>query len=209
MHGTTFSKFLRLTGYLLRNPQDISRYLTHLPLIGKEPIDYELPWYSFKAIDFLDEYTNKNMTVFEFGGGGSTLFFARRAGSVYCAESSHEWAGKITSRLKGNEISNVQVETMPFDLTSLESFKSSAYLNSVKSHKSNIYIIDGYEESIEMRPTCFELVEKIVVEGDIIVLDDSWRYGAVRAQNKAKRVISFESVGPCRYGVTTTDIFFY
>jgi hypothetical protein len=52
-------------------------------------------------------------------------------------------------------------------------------------------------------------VEDRVKPGGIIVLDDSWRYAAPRLRNKAKRFEVFESVGPCRPGCTTTDVFFY
>jgi hypothetical protein len=43
----------------------------------------------------------------------------------------------------------------------------------------------------------------------MIVVDDSWRYPELRAKNRAKRFSVFQSVGPCRPGVTSTDVFFY
>jgi hypothetical protein len=41
------------------------------------------------------------------------------------------------------------------------------------------------------------------------VLDDSWRYDPVRAEHHAKRFEAFQSVGPGRPGVTSTDVYFY
>jgi predicted O-methyltransferase YrrM len=72
-----------------------------------------------------------------------------------------------------------------------------------------VIIIDGTEEWIHVRPTCFRLAEERVKSGGIIILDDSWRYADPRRSNKAKRVESFVSTGPCRPGVTSTDVFFY
>ena len=45
--------------------------------------------------------------------------------------------------------------------------------------------------------------------GGIIVVDDSWRYPKLRQENRAQKHRIFQSVGPCRPGVTSTDIFFY
>jgi hypothetical protein len=40
-------------------------------------------------------------------------------------------------------------------------------------------------------------------------VDDSWRYPSLRASAKTKRYKVFRSVGPCRPGVTSTDLYFY
>jgi hypothetical protein len=48
-----------------------------------------------------------------------------------------------------------------------------------------------------------------VKPGGIIAVDDSWRYVQLRHSSNAKRVEVFESVGPARLGITSTDIFFY
>lgn len=38
---------------------------------------------------------------------------------------------------------------------------------------------------------------------------DSWRYRELRAQHRAHRLEVFESVGPARFGVTSTDVYFF
>ena len=43
----------------------------------------------------------------------------------------------------------------------------------------------------------------------IVVVDDSWRYPGLRRNHRAKELKIFQSVGPCRPGVTSTDVFFY
>jgi hypothetical protein len=53
------------------------------------------------------------------------------------------------------------------------------------------------------------MAEKSIKKGGIIILDDSWRYDQVRSRNSAKKHVVLKSTGPCRYGVTSTDIFFY
>ena len=40
-------------------------------------------------------------------------------------------------------------------------------------------------------------------------IDDFWRYEKLLKNNKAKRIKFFESLGPCRIGVTSTAFFYY
>ncbi|PPD49810.1 MAG: hypothetical protein CTY16_03045 [Methylobacter sp.] len=183
--------------------------MTTLPLYKKQPIDYELPWYSFAAIDILSQIINKNTVIFEYGGGGSTVFFAKLAKRVICVESSDAWADKIETVLDNQNITNVEILRHPFDFLDKKSFMQSNFLNCVENFEADIYVIDGYEEGIQLRPYCFERVEKKIKEGNIIVLDDSWRYDSIRNNNKAKMNLICQSVGPCRYGVTSTDVFYY
>ena len=56
---------------------------------------------------------------------------------------------------------------------------------------------------------CFERAENQIKPGGIIVIDDSWRYPGLRKKNRAKEFREFRSVGPCRPGVTSTDVYFY
>ena len=51
--------------------------------------------------------------------------------------------------------------------------------------------------------------EECVAPGGIIVVDDSWRYRQLRDSARAGEVQIFESVGPGRFGVTSTDVFLY
>jgi hypothetical protein len=45
--------------------------------------------------------------------------------------------------------------------------------------------------------------------GCIILVDDFWRYEELLSSHSAQSVQVFESVGPCRIGVTSTAMFFY
>jgi len=208
MNESNIQRVARIAGDLLVHPKHLPKYLRYAPFNGHQPVDIGLPWYSFSAIDFLDRYVTKEMTVFEYGGGGSTIFYARRAKRVICVESSHDWADKIEQVIKEQKITNTTVLRHPFDISDKPAFEKSTYLNCVRDYDVDVYAIDGYEEDVQLRPICFGLVEKIIGEG-IVVLDDSWRYEPLRKNNKSKEVRVFQSLGPCRYGVTSTDVFFY
>src|SRR4051812_14883663 len=88
MQGTVAQKIGRLVAYLGTHPGYAARYLNHNVVSRRTPLDLEIPWFSYAAIDFLDAALRTNMTVFEYGSGGSTLFFAKRAKSVFTVEDN-------------------------------------------------------------------------------------------------------------------------
>ena len=209
MHGTVPIKVGRLIANLMLHPQYISRCLAHNVLTGKTPLDLELPWFSYSAIDFLKEYLNPEMTVCEYGSGGSTLFFARRVKSVFSIEDNSHWFELVTARLREKKINNAQLKLCPFDFKHPTGFEESSYLNGMPNMPFDVIVVDGSEEWTKVRPICFQKAERQVKRGGIIVVDDSWRYPALRENHHAKSYRIFESVGPCRPGVTSTDVFFY
>jgi len=209
MHGSNFQRCARLLGHLGSHPQYIGKYFfTSLPR-HLAPLDLQLPWFSYAAIEFLETFLCPSMRVFEYGGGGSTLFFARRTAHVSCTENSSEWAEKIRLVLDQETITNVDRQVHPFDPNDSVAFGQSSYLLSLQNKSPDVIVVDGYEETVPLRPTCFELAEMFIKPDGIIIVDDSWRYPVPRIKNRAKRRTEFQSIGPCRFGVTSTDIYFY
>ncbi|HZR15764.1 MAG TPA: class I SAM-dependent methyltransferase [Verrucomicrobiae bacterium] len=209
MHGTVSQKIGRVIGNLILHPQYISRCLTHNVINGKTPLDLEIPWFSYAAIDFLDPFVRPDMAVFEYGSGGSTLFFAKRAQRVFSVEDNPQWFDWVSRRLKEKGLSNATLKLCEFDFKKPVAFENSDYLNAMPDEKFDVIVVDGSEEWTQVRPTCFQKAESHVKEGGIIVVDDSWRYAPLRQRHHAKDLRIFQSVGPCRPGVTSTDIFFY
>lgn len=80
---------------------------------GFECLDYEVPWIVPEAIYKLDESLKPDDVVFEFGGGGSTLFYLRRCASVYCIETSYDWAAKVHERVPTVLSKNLKWKVIP------------------------------------------------------------------------------------------------
>jgi len=209
MHGTVPQKIGRVISNLVLHPQYISRCLSHNVLNGSTPLDLEIPWFSYAAIDFLETFLKKHMTVFEYGSGGSTVFFARRVKRVLSVEDSASWHELVTERLQVKNLTNASLRLCPFDFKAAEGFEESDYFNAIPEEQFDVIVVDGMEEWTLVRPTCFAKAEKHIKKGGIIIVDDSWRYPELRERNHAKDVKIFQSVGPCRPGVTSTDVFFY
>ena len=149
------------------------------------------------------------MLAFEYGSGGSTLFLARQVKFLYSIEDNPEWYQRVCRQLNDKKITNVNIQLRPFDFKNPVGFESSDYLRAIPKQLFDVIVIDGSEEWTQVRPICFQYAEQFVRKDGIIVVDDSWRYPALRTSHHAKKVEIFQSVGPCRFGVTSTDVFFY
>jgi hypothetical protein len=202
---------------LLADPGALAVYLTTLK---RRPLDVALPWISRKAIRFLENYLHRDMTVFEYGSGGSTIFFAQRCDHVISIEDDHQWATLVRERINQLGLTNVELqfhETGSIYTSSSAEFRRSSYLHAIDGIKPDVVLIDGADEvcaygrnAYEMRRlTCFRYVEPTIAAiGGLIMVDDAAFYPELR-KNSARKVVSFHGIGPCRKGVTTTDAFMY
>lgn len=209
MEGTNAQRVARLFGHFLANPRDIPPYLTMGPFSRKWPLDLRLPWFSWGAIRFLDSVIKPGMMCFEWGSGGSTLFFADHGCEVHSVEDNAQWYGQVGQKASqsGN---NVRLEHIPYDFDKAQDFATSKYLNpGIALERFDVIVVDGTEGDIKVRPQCFEKAQQFVKKGAMIIVDDSWRYPEIIQASNAKKIQRFQGTGPCRPGVTTTDIHFY
>lgn len=121
-----------------------------------------IPWFTYPAIDFLKERLNKNMTVFEYGSGSSTLFFADRVKEIISLETDKSWFEKIKSKLPSN------ASIILFD----ENNSAISYSNVIDSlnKKFDIIIVDA----IERNEVLLSSINYLNEDG-VIILDDSER----------------------------------
>lgn len=58
------------------------------------------PWITFSAIDFLRQSLRTGLTIFEYGSGGSTLFWLRyKPAALVSVEHDPAWHAQLTPRL--------------------------------------------------------------------------------------------------------------
>src|SRR4028119_1862293 len=216
MDGTIASKLLRIAGNFATHPEYIPRYLRDRAPERSSPLEIELPWISYAAIDFLDGYLKPDMTVYEYGSGGSTLFFASRVARVTSTEHDPLWYSLVQTKLQAKSVTNVNLQLVECDLSQTPDFENSHYVQSLRDTEADVILIDGLEidgpkhdSKYNLRPICFALAETQIKQGGIIILDDSWRYTHLRQKNSAVRVRSEERRGGKECGVTSTDVYFY
>jgi hypothetical protein len=69
------------------------------------PSQIKLPWISYPAIEMLEQTLKPDMRIFEWGVGGSTLFFASRVGLLVSVEHDARWAENVRSTMTANSVS--------------------------------------------------------------------------------------------------------
>ena len=56
-----------------------------------DKLNRPIPWYTYAAIDYLDQLDFSEKRVFEYGSGNSTLYWSQRCKAVVAVEHSEEW----------------------------------------------------------------------------------------------------------------------
>lgn len=159
-----------------------------LNLFG-EPI----PWFSYPAIDYLKQFDLRDKTVFEWGSGNSSLFFAERAKKVTSVEHDTEWFELVNKTKKENQILIYKPLT--------------EYPKSIHDTDDtyDMIVIDG-----QRRFDCtIECVEKLKENGMIILDNSDWFYKSASFLKKEMNMIQFDFHGfsPINEYVLTTSVF--
>lgn len=141
-------------GRALRNgPRAFGTGLLRIAL-GHRP---ERPWISYDAQAELARFLSPDSRVIEFGSGMSTIWYARRAGSIVSIESDRAWFDTIGARL--GRLGNVDYR-FAADRT--------AYLSAAPDEAFDLVMIDG-----GWREDCVDYAIGRLRTGGIIYLDNS------------------------------------
>ncbi|MBQ9235802.1 MAG: class I SAM-dependent methyltransferase [Alphaproteobacteria bacterium] len=129
----------------------------------------ELPWYTYPAIEFLRQFDYRQKSVFEFGAGYSSAFWAKRASKVTAVENDEGWLKKWQSEL---QLSNLQLLYRP---------ELSDYAAAIAGdEKYDVIAIDG-----KSREECAFYAVQYLADGGMIILDDSDRANKSQEYQKA------------------------
>lgn len=119
------------------------------------------PWWVKNAADLVKSRLCKNMTVFEWGSGNSTLFIAQNAGSIVSVEHNLIWYERMQEIIP----QNVRLEFC--ELT-----YGGEYCKKILNEKAkfDIVVIDGRD-----RVRCAKNAVKQMKDSGIIIWDDTHR----------------------------------
>lgn len=157
-----------------------------------------LPWVTYSFIDFIKTRLNKDLNIFEYGSGNSTLFYAKHVKRVVSVEHDEAWFNKIVKEKAANA-------EMIF--TALE--KDGEYSRKAKllGEKFDIIIVDGRDRV----NCCKHSLEALSLHG-VLVLDDSERdfYNDARVflTTKGFKELSFSGISPGMFYNKATSIFY-
>lgn len=139
------------------------------------PLDHKIPWMTFGAIKYLNKYLNKEMNVFEYGSGGSTLFFSDKANHIISIEHDKDWYNyelEQLSKLNNLNLNLIIPETEGTLINYQKNYSNMYFDNYVNSidiydEKFDLIVVDGRQ-----RNDCFKKALSKVKNGGIIVFDN-------------------------------------
>jgi predicted O-methyltransferase YrrM len=135
----------------------------HDRLIDGMPVDGQgkfLPWLTYPMVEFLNGFDFSEKSVFEFGAGASTLYWADRAKEVTSVELDPEWSTQLAKRV-------------PKNVTLIHEPNGHLYAStpSKLNRKFDVIVIDGAERFRSSQAAIGALAS-----GGMIILDNSEWY---------------------------------
>src|SRR5690349_2021493 len=113
MEGTNTYRVVLAIGHMVMWPKDAGRWFIDTVVSRRTALQRGLPWMSWRAIDFLQAHITPGLCVFEWGGGGSTVFFAEHGCHVTTVESSEVWRSVILERCKDMKSVPLDIRLIP------------------------------------------------------------------------------------------------
>jgi hypothetical protein len=156
-------------------------------------LDHPSPWFIFDAIEFLKPRLREGMRIFEYGSGGSTLFWLRYGALCVSVDHDPDWYSVVRQRLTPEQERLIDYRLVlpelvkdsgwqgdPADPEGYASLDESFYGYSFHKYVTQIdafpneyfdfILIDG-----RARPSCIKHSVHKVKVGGMLIVDDSAR----------------------------------
>jgi len=178
----------------------------------RSPIDMRIPWMTYRCIAFLEKIVMKDWKIFEYGSGGSTLFFAERCGELVSVEHDAEWGKAVHDAVvkgKFDAVDHQVIESVkasipagadpsnPADFISSDknyigcSFEDYARaIDRFPDDYFDLVIVDG-----RARPSCLTQAKSKVKPGGRLLLDNAERVHYQPAQRSLGSLWSVKKFG--------------
>lgn len=157
------------------------------------------PWYTYPFLDFIDSLDFSESSVFEYGSGFSTLYWAKNAKTVSSVESDRLWANKVSQIIQSGNTSNIDYHSIQ---------NPDEYVNSINleaNKKYDIIIVDGIKRFDSAKAS----IGKLSPSGVIILDNSEWCPDTVDFLiSEGYFHIPFSGFGPSNQFTWTTSLFF-
>jgi precorrin-6B methylase 2 len=120
-----------------------------------------LPWVTYPAIEFIKRRVKPEMSVFEYGSGGSTRWWANLVSHVVSVEHDRQWFEKLSAMKCAN------IELFQIDL-----INGGEYSKKIAQYENqfDIVVVDG-----EDRVNCIKHCLGALTESGVVIVDNSDR----------------------------------
>lgn len=122
---------------------------------------YTIPWMNYAVIHLLKQRLTSELTLFEYGSGYSTLFYARLVQQVTSIEYDKKWFNLLQKKIPKN-----------VDLHFLDYVPDGEYSKFIRSkqQKYDVLVVDGRD-----RVRCIYQGLECLTDTGVVILDDSQR----------------------------------
>lgn len=165
------------------------------------PVDAEggpIPWFTYACIAFLAPRIRPDWTVFEYGSGQSTHWWAARVDRVVSCEHDPRWYDSVKASVPRNATCILR------DLGPAGGYRTAPL---EASGGFDVVVIDGRK-----RVECARACPPALTEGGVIVFDNSdregYREGYDHLAGAGFRRIDFRGLGPLGVHPWTTSVFY-
>ncbi|TXI79590.1 MAG: hypothetical protein E6Q44_09055 [Flavobacteriales bacterium] len=159
---------------------------------GANSMDERTAWITFPAIDRLDRILKRTDRVFEYGGGGSTLFWLDRVAQVVTVEHDPQWYAILEQRLRkegADRWTGIHVPATPGTLVPVPDPAEPAHYASADAasqgcnYQAYVHAIDRYPDGHfdvlmidgRARTSCLAHATAKLKRGGLLVLDNAER----------------------------------
>lgn len=154
-----------------------------------------LPLFTYPTIEYLQQFDLRDKLVFEFGAGGSTLFWQQRAKAVVSVENNSGWYNHLKSQLSSNtQLHLVEGDEFPWFIER-------------QAPNFDIIVIDG----AGYRYDCASVAISKMSKGGLIILDNADWHPNTAALLRQQGLLQVDMTGfkPGECHTSTTSLFFH
>lgn len=157
-----------------------------------------IPWLTYPAIEFLEKRVKKQMSVFEYGSGNSTIWWSGLVSTITSCEHDKSWYDKMNSNLPAN------VRYLHFVL-----IRGGDYSKVIGQYDKefDIVVIDGRD-----RVNCAMNSLNALKKNGVILFDDSdrdlYQEGYDYLNSNGFKRLDFWGIGPITAYAKCTSIFY-
>ncbi|MBZ0115123.1 MAG: FkbM family methyltransferase [Thermoanaerobaculia bacterium] len=157
-----------------------------------------VPWMNYSVVLFLEERLTPDLTLFEYGSGYSTFFYADRVRSVVSVEYDKKWFDLITSKAPKNASLMLKEKDVDGDYCRVIGTTHDSY---------DVVVVDGRD-----RVNCVKQSIPALSDRGVILLDDSKRpryeEAISFALERGFKTLHFEGLQATGSGVKRTTILY-
>ena len=196
---------------------------------NRNSVSDESTWLTQFAMEYLQQTVQSTHVIFEFGGGGSTLYFCKHAQAVHTVEDHPDWFKTLSETINQKGYTNWSGHFVPSEpyngmhsrnpgnpdhfmsgASGMEQLSFEKYATTINQYPDQFFdwvLVDG-----RARPSCMKQAIPHIKSGGYLVLDNSDRpyyLSYLKDHLSSSFNVVLDRVGPTLYtpDFTRTTIF--